>query len=61
VLIHGDSLGGIGGDLELAIQLFETDREESLGCLKLAFEELKSRFDGYLEVCRMNGIEWSTI
>ena len=57
VLIQGDSLGGIVGELELAIGLFETDREESFGCPKNAFDELKWRLDRYIRVCEDFGDE----
>jgi hypothetical protein len=54
VLIQGDSLSGILGELQEAIDLFE--REESLGCLKLAFNNLKRRLDGYQRVCVENKV-----
>ena len=54
VLIQGDSLSGIVGDLEQAINLFETDKEESLGCLKLAYDGLKWRLNGYIQACEDN-------
>ena len=56
VVIQGDSLMGIVGELKEAIDVFESDREESLGCLENASEELKSRLDQYFEVCQRNGI-----
>ena len=56
VLVQGDSLGGIVSDLETAIELFDSDREESLGCLELAFNELKWRLEGYKKVCEENNI-----
>lgn len=40
VLIQGDSLIGIVAELEEAIAHFDNDREESLGCLKNAHDEL---------------------
>lgn len=57
VLIQGDSLAGIVGDLDEAANLFETDRAESFECLKGARDELKWRLEKYLEVCGENGIE----
>ena len=56
VLIQGDSLSGIVGELKGAIDLFESDREEALGCLKLAFENLKWRLDDYQRVCVENKV-----
>jgi hypothetical protein len=57
VVIQGDSLGGIVGELREAVQLFDIDREESRGCLQNAYDNLKSRLDQYHEVCRENGIK----
>jgi len=57
VVIQGDSLGGIVGELHGAIQFFDSDRDEALGCLQNAYDNLKSRLDQYHEVCRENGIE----
>ena len=53
VLIQGDSLGGIVDELKTAIELFASDREESLDCLELAFNELKWRLEGYKKVCHI--------
>jgi hypothetical protein len=57
LLIQGDSLAGIVGELEEAIRLFDTDRDESLGCLELAINELRWRLKAYREVCSSNSIE----
>ena len=57
VVIQGDSLGGIVGELHEAIQLIDIDREEARGCLQNAYDSLKSRLDQYHEVCRENGIK----
>ena len=55
-LIQGDSLGRIVGELAEAIELFESDKEESLGCLENAFEQLKWRLDLYSKVSKENQI-----
>ena len=57
VLIQGDTLTGIVGELNEALQLFDSDREEALGCLRIAHDSLKSKLDQYLEICRENGIK----
>lgn len=56
VLIQGDSLMGIIGELEEAIAHFNSDRDESLGCLKNAYEELAWRLKEYRKVCEVNDI-----
>ena len=56
VLIQGDSLMSILGELSEAIENFKTDPEESLGCLKNAHEELEWRLAAYKKVCEENGI-----
>jgi hypothetical protein len=43
VLIQGDSLMMIVGDIREAIELFDSDREESLEVLKGLYEELNGR------------------
>jgi uncharacterized protein DUF6959 len=57
VLIQGDSLMSIIGELEEAKELFESDREESMGCVENALDELQWRMNGYWKVCRENGIK----
>jgi predicted RNase H-like HicB family nuclease len=57
VVIQGDSLAGLVDELSGAIENFESDREESLGCLQNAFGSLKRRLDDYNEICRQNGIQ----
>lgn len=57
VLIQGDSLTGIVGDLEESIALFNDDREEAFAALKSGLDQLKWRLDAYLEVCKANGVE----
>lgn len=57
VLIQGDSLMGIVGELEEAIAHFDNDREESLGCLKNAYDQLVWRLTEYKKVCEANDIK----
>jgi len=57
IVIQGDSLAGIVGELGEALKLWDTDRDEAQGCLKNAFDSLKSRLDQYEEICRKNGIK----
>ena len=57
VLIQGDSLGGIVGELSAALEYFETDRNESRDCLLSVYESLKSRLDDYNDICQSNGIK----
>jgi hypothetical protein len=56
VLIQGDSLEAIVAELEEAIRLFDDDKEESLGCLKLGLQKLSWRLDAYREVCKVHNI-----
>lgn len=56
VLIQGDSLTGIIGELEEAIAHFDDDRDESFGCLKSAHDELTWRLKEYKKVCEANDI-----
>jgi hypothetical protein len=56
VLIQGDSLGGLLGDVEDAIELFDSDKEEATEALKSLYEELKWRFEAYQKVCQENQI-----
>ena len=58
LLIQGDSLIAIVGDLREAIELFDKDRNESLECLKNALDELKWRLDWYTKVCGENGFSF---
>lgn len=55
VLIQGDSLAAIIGELKGAVEFFDSDREESLGCLKLGLDQLTWRLDAYNRVCNENG------
>ncbi len=57
VLIQGDSLMAVRGELKEAIEHFESDRGESLGCLENVLEELEWRMDAYWKVCKENGIK----
>lgn len=57
VLIQGDSLMMILGELTEAIEYFKTDPEESLGCLKSAHEEIEWRLAAYKKVCEETGIK----
>jgi hypothetical protein len=56
ILIQGDSLMGLLGELGESIQLFDSNREESLECLKTAYDQLNWRFLEYMKVCKANGI-----
>jgi hypothetical protein len=56
VLIQGDSLSGILGELQEAVRHFDDDREESLGCLENALQQVKWRLDAYHKVCKAHNI-----
>lgn len=43
-------------EIETAIEFFNTDRDESLGCMENALDHLKSRLDQYHIVCQQNNI-----
>lgn len=57
VLIQGDSLAGMLGDLEEAIRLFDSDRDESMEALQTIREELKWRFDEYQKVLKAENFQ----
>lgn len=57
VVIQGDSLAGIIGELEEAVKHFHDDPDESMGCLENALVELTWRQTAYLEVCLANNIK----
>jgi len=57
VVIQGDSLAGIIGELEEAVKHFHDDPDESMGCLENALEELKWRHTAYLDVCSANNVK----
>ncbi len=57
VVVQGDTLAGVVGDLDEAIRLFDDNREDALGCLQSAYDNLKSKLDQYHQICRENGID----
>lgn len=57
VLIQGDSLAGLLADIEEAIKLFDSDRDEALEALKSIRGELRWRFEAYKKVLKMENFK----